>query len=317
MKMLPFYEQGKWGYMDERRNCMIVPCYQHCKCFSEGVAAVCVEGRYFYINESGQIAIPGIFMGAGDFTGGMAVIQKDGRSGVIDRVGNIIIPLEYDNLYPFDENNTMFCAQKINGKWGIVDNINKKRLPFVFDYINGFESDIWWNTTIGRKHVFYDNKWQRQRTFAYDSMTPFFYGMSVVSNDGYYGVIDKMGVEVLPLKYREISICGAKRLSVRIQESQQCCFYYPSEGSFGDIHFDHALNELGNGMIFVCQNGLYALYDRQEYCVLNRFAEEIQLGIYGKYHRYWLNEAEMGYLVVENDGIYSLGFNTLIKMVDL
>ena len=77
--LLPFYENRKWGYIDEHAQMVIRPGFQGCGCFSEGVAPVCREGRYGYIDVSGREVIPGTFDWAGDFHEGWRAF-KWGRS---------------------------------------------------------------------------------------------------------------------------------------------------------------------------------------------------------------------------------------------
>jgi len=73
--LLPFYENRKWGYIDEHAQMVIRPGFQGCGCFSEGVAPVCREGRYGYIDVSGREVIPGTYDWAGDFHEGVACVQ--------------------------------------------------------------------------------------------------------------------------------------------------------------------------------------------------------------------------------------------------
>lgn len=69
--------------------------------FSDGLAAVRIDGRYGYIDQTGRIVIAPQFEAVGPFTGDYAEVQIDGRSGAIDRTGRIVVPAQFDRLVPF------------------------------------------------------------------------------------------------------------------------------------------------------------------------------------------------------------------------
>ena len=71
--------------------------------FSDGLAAVRIDGRYGYIDPTGRIVIAPQFEAVGPFTGDYAEVQIDGRSGAIDRTGRIVVPAQFDRLVPFTD----------------------------------------------------------------------------------------------------------------------------------------------------------------------------------------------------------------------
>jgi hypothetical protein len=72
------------------------------------------------INRQGKTVIPpGIYSGISDFVGGLARVVADGCVGCIEPSGRIIIPIEYDQLWEFDQG-TLTTAVR-NGKKFIVD----------------------------------------------------------------------------------------------------------------------------------------------------------------------------------------------------
>ena len=75
--------------------------YEVAKKFSDGLAAVRIDGRYGYIDPTGRVVIAPQFDAAGPFTGNYAEVQINGRSGAIDRTGRIVVPAQFDRLVPF------------------------------------------------------------------------------------------------------------------------------------------------------------------------------------------------------------------------
>ena len=75
--------------------------FEIAKPFSDGLAAVRIDGLYGYIDPAGKVVIDPQFEAAGPFTGEYAEVQVGGRSGAIDRTGRIVVPAEFDRLIPF------------------------------------------------------------------------------------------------------------------------------------------------------------------------------------------------------------------------
>lgn len=304
--LLPFYENRKWGYIDEHAQMVIRPGFQGCGCFSEGVAPVCREGRYGYIDVSGREVIPGTFDWAGDFHEGVACVQVGEKFAVIDRTGRLLMPPVYDVLYPFDANARLFCAQSGEGKWGVVERTGKVKLHFEYDDIEGVGDDDWWKASQNRHHSFFDGNWNLMRSFEYDDMTSFRHGMSVVEENAHMGVIGKNGNQILPLHYEDGFVCSQRRICMRYCGENDYSFYYPGTRQWGNLRFDHCDGELGTGLVVVSRNGTCSLYDADEKCRLADFAESVQAGFYGRYHRFWVDGETMGYMMVDRGTLYVL-----------
>lgn len=71
--------------------------------FSDGLAAVRIDGRFGYIDTTGRVVIEPQYEAAGPFTGGFAEVRVDGRSGAIDRTGRMVVPAQFDRLVPFTD----------------------------------------------------------------------------------------------------------------------------------------------------------------------------------------------------------------------
>jgi hypothetical protein len=90
------------GYVERGTEAERIPQrFEVAKPFSEGFAAVRIDGRYGYIDTTGRVVIAPQYEAAGPFTGNFAEVRVDGRSGAIDRTGRFVVPAEFDRLVPF------------------------------------------------------------------------------------------------------------------------------------------------------------------------------------------------------------------------
>lgn len=108
---LVYFSDGeKRGYFHMRDGHLVVkPIYEHAWIFSDGLAAVEVDGRVKFIDTAGNVVIDkGFAYNASDdgyvfHQGHCAVNDRDGKHmGLIDRNGEWVLPPVYENIYPTD-----------------------------------------------------------------------------------------------------------------------------------------------------------------------------------------------------------------------
>ena len=156
--------------------------------FSEGLAAVIIDGKAGFIDKTGGLVIPAIYDGdffIGEwisylpmFNNGLARVRKDGKFGYIDRNGNIAVPFEYawagDSRTGFFTEGLIRVSKVDYGeerKYGFVDTNGNVVIPLIYGVAQSFSN-----------------------------------GLAAVTNDDYsdssnYGFIDKTGRLVIPFKY--------------------------------------------------------------------------------------------------------------------
>ena len=79
-------------WKDEKRTVFIIePKYERAGKFSNGFAAVRIDGTFGYIDEADNIVIAPQFESAGVFDRGLAVAGKVGAMGIIDTSGNFVV----------------------------------------------------------------------------------------------------------------------------------------------------------------------------------------------------------------------------------
>lgn len=72
-----------FGFADREGNIVIEPQYRHAKSFSEGLAAVSVNGKSGYINKKGEMIIDPVFDYAFSFRNRKALVCMGGKWGFI------------------------------------------------------------------------------------------------------------------------------------------------------------------------------------------------------------------------------------------
>lgn len=92
-------KSNRWGYIDKTGQIVIKPQYPRAHPFSEGLAAVEVDGKFSYIDKSGKEIIKTEFEAVGDFSDGMAQVRDPaGNHGYIDKKGRLAVAPQSYNL---------------------------------------------------------------------------------------------------------------------------------------------------------------------------------------------------------------------------
>jgi hypothetical protein len=90
------------GYAESGTEVLQIPQkFEVAQPFSEGLAAVRVNGRYGFIDKSGMVVVAPRFQAAGSFTGEYAEVRLNGASGIINREGRLVVPATYKRIIPF------------------------------------------------------------------------------------------------------------------------------------------------------------------------------------------------------------------------
>ena len=94
----------KFGYIDKTGDFVIPPRFDDlCYEYSEGLAAVNVEGKYGFIDKNGDFVIPPQFECVFPFAHGIAAVLIEEKYGYIDKSGKIVIPPTFEEVDEFSE----------------------------------------------------------------------------------------------------------------------------------------------------------------------------------------------------------------------
>jgi hypothetical protein len=144
----------KYGYIDMTGKTVIPLIYDWAMDFSEGLAAVRIEGKSGFIDKNGEEALPFIYDNVNSFSGGLAAVSMDGKWGYIDITGDFVIPLMYDGAQPFFNGLAVVHVtfNPAHGtKCGIIDKDGNTVVPVEYDW-------IWFNAMGGFYQTSKDSK---------------------------------------------------------------------------------------------------------------------------------------------------------------
>lgn len=178
---------GKWSFIDKNGREVIPPKYDWVEDFSEGFARVKLNGKWGFIDKNGREVIPSKYDWVRDFSEGFARVQLNGKWGFVDERGREVIPCKYDEAREFSEG---LAAVRINGKWGFIDKSGREVIPCKYDFVWDFSEGLAWVKMNGKKGLI-DKSGREVIPPKYDSVGDFIEGFAVVQLNDKWGFIDK------------------------------------------------------------------------------------------------------------------------------
>ncbi len=163
------------------------------------------KGKEGLFNRKGEIVVPVIYKRCSCIGNDYyAAWNEEGKCGVFDNQGNKILPIEFNDVGGIGDN---LIPARIEGFWGFYDLNGKEVLPHKYIRPNSFKEGYCVITGEYEScHYFIDTKGQFVFK-AYNFIHSFNEGYAVVNEGfsettgGYYGLINKKGEIVLPIKY--------------------------------------------------------------------------------------------------------------------
>lgn len=212
-KVLPFEEQGKFGFSDAVSGKRVVePIYNKVGAYSEGMYAVKLGFVWGYVNDIGKLVIPAKYQEARDFVQGLACVRlcddnksaKGCKYGYIDKTGKTAILFEYDDARDFKEGLAGVQADK-GGPWCYINDKSKCVIKPQFEIANSFQKGT---AVVKLKGKFgtIDNTGKTLVPAVYDNLTEVYPGIIQATKDGKFGLIRTNGKELVPFgKYDKIA----------------------------------------------------------------------------------------------------------------
>jgi hypothetical protein len=164
--LYPAIKDGKLGYINKSGSWVIENIFEEARQFSNGMAAVKLNGQWTYINSKGNFNLQNTYEDAKDFHRGLAIVKKDGKSKLINTNGAIITEHGYDKISLLPDN---YYLTEIKGDFGLINPNGKEILFPQYELLRRESTDI----ILARK-------------------------------DGKYGILDEDGNFRLPIHYHQI-----------------------------------------------------------------------------------------------------------------
>lgn len=168
------------------------------------------DGKAGYINSEGQVVIQPIFRSAGEFSEGFAAVRINGTYGYIDAGGRFSIEPQFDYATPFSEG---FAIVVNNGQPFYIDEFGQAPFKINYPVIGQFKNGIAKIQTSSEKNGFIDKRGELVIDTVFTRIEPFIEGMAVVQGVNHHpyndrekgikkkyemGVIDTLGQFVVP-----------------------------------------------------------------------------------------------------------------------
>lgn len=136
----PYYENGKYGYIDSLGNVVVKPKFNEAFHFSEGFGAARLDGNFGYINRNGEFVLPAVYDFAHPFEGGRAMIYLKGKPGYIDKNGKVLFLVDCRTIEKYRGNYAKIVTH--SEKYGLIDRDGHVVLDTLFSMIENFEDGI-------------------------------------------------------------------------------------------------------------------------------------------------------------------------------
>ncbi|MFM8234376.1 MAG: WG repeat-containing protein [Holophagaceae bacterium] len=199
------FDREKWPYSE----------------WSDDIIIVRLNGKWGGVDKTGKEVVPlrydrlAFFLN-GKRNEGLFRVELNGKWGCVDRTGKEVVPLQYDHVGD-KITDAEIIRVKLNGKWGFVDRIGKAVIPIKYDEIIGAsdsETVFQLEPTVFRAPSHHSpQRTELQKMLATESWKEFTkrwpWGRgkdedAKVKLDGKWGLIDRTGNIVVPIKYDRI-----------------------------------------------------------------------------------------------------------------
>ena len=228
-KLTLMYENGKYGYYNEKGKVVIKPQFTLARKFSEGLAAVNINGsdnEWGFIDSTGKMKTSTNFHEVKDFSEGLAAVAIYNRKGLyyprtnstllslwgyIDKEGNFVIPARFFHAFSFVNGVARFWTGPwaSQNKYGIIDKTGKEIVEPKFDKIQDNFYEGLAPFRIGKKWGFIDTKGNILIEAKFDSTRRFSEGVAAVGIRNKFdvliwGFIDKKGEIVIKPNFSSV-----------------------------------------------------------------------------------------------------------------
>lgn len=152
---------------------------------------------------------------------------------------------------------TRYYPFSSEGLWGFVDDTGKERIPAMYEWTEPFSEELAL-VGVGDSAMYIDKRNRPLTQKYFDEGLPFNQGFAVVDVDGYQGVINRLGMWVIPPRY---GVCGEYADGFFYAEKDDAYGYF---NRFGDLVIPFAFDRAGDfsfGRAIVERDGRLAYID--------------------------------------------------------
>ena len=138
-----FWNDGKWGYIDDKGKLIIDYQYDYAGSFNDGLAAVVKDGKYGYINKENKYVIESTFkyenaFDTPNFSDGLVVIYEKPTSTVYNAKGKKVFEKDF-GIFDYKNGYARFIK---DDKYGFVDKKGKVVIENKYQSVSDFNDGL-------------------------------------------------------------------------------------------------------------------------------------------------------------------------------
>jgi hypothetical protein len=219
--LLPFQEQGQWGFRTPQGNPVIKPQYQFAKRFKDGYAVVSKDGHVGVIDQSNRQVIPFRYdvidyLDKDRFVFGYRdTYFGEYRVGVINSANQILLKPQFRSVslrascYVVQTTQDSLIQKRpfgdtraVKSKYGLYDRSGRAVIPCQYDYITWLDDSLLvLSCNNHQAQALYRVTGQALTGFDYRVINAFHEGLAQVVKGRYHGFINKAGELVIPARF--------------------------------------------------------------------------------------------------------------------
>lgn len=213
---------GKWGFINRDGILEIKNKYDEVKYFSEGLAAVRLDSLWGYINNTGNVVIDLQFNSASNFSEGLAAVREgEDKWGYINNTGELVVPYQRYGYIYWDSPGEFHEGRASilsEGKYGFIDTKGNVIIEPQYNFPANFSEGL--AGVFKDFNVTYINKSGEAViiTGVNGHYREFSEGLAAVMSDGKWGFIDKTGKLVIDYQYTEAYNFSGGLAAVKIEQ---------------------------------------------------------------------------------------------------
>jgi hypothetical protein len=217
------------AFMKKDGSYIIAKDVEDLRFFNDGLYVIDFGDSLNLINLSDSLILPYSVDRIGNLMHNRAIYEYDGEFGYLDGKGNIVIKAKYDlypNFFQFSQFTNHHAKIAKGNKYSLIDTLDKKVLPAIFDNIGDYGELI--PITKGKGWGYTDKSTRLIIRYVYDYAYPFIGGRAIVTKDRLSGLINTKNEEIIPIEHQLI-----QRFEINEEAEFTLFFVYNDSRNFG------------------------------------------------------------------------------------
>lgn len=264
-----YYENGKWGFINQMGTVVIAPEYDEVEDFAGGVCLVKKGGKWGVIDKNGKFVHECEYESISGFDSGVAYAEKDMSSFYLYDTGKKTqLPSSKFAYFPFSDGLARIKNIK-TGEWGYTDSKGIIAIDPEFTSASDFKNGHAFVSTKGKDYIINKKGDMRAAPFKLDTNVVIFSNGAgyLTAEDGNLRFFDK-GFDVKSHKYLEINdfsngVSRARREDGKIVIINEKGDHMLILNKYEDV------GDFSEGLAWVKSNGKYGYVDMQGKLVID------------------------------------------------